>query len=121
MSIRMEKINSQIKKIITEIVQRELDDPHCTFISITSVSTTKDLREAKVYFSTLKDNEIEHAEKSLNKMSGFIRKMLGKKVRLRILPALTFLPDTSIKYSVEINRKIEEVIGLEENNRSNQE
>jgi ribosome-binding factor A len=48
-------------------------------------------------------------------MKGFIRKILGTKMRIKILPSLTFYPDTSIKYSVEISKKIDEVLGDDEN------
>ena len=120
MNVRMEKVNTEIKRKIMEIIQEEIDDPHLGFVSITRVITTHDLRESKVYFSALKDEEIPRIEKSLNKMSGFIRKMLGRKIRIKILPALTFFPDTTIKYSIEINKKIEEVMGDKKDTRNNQ-
>lgn len=118
MSLRMEKVNNEIRKRIMEIIQRELDDPYLEFVSITRVKTTPDLKECRVYFSVLRDQDFPRTEKALNTMRGFIRKILGKKLRIKILPSLRFYPDKGIKYSVEIYKKIDEVIGNEKSNRS---
>ena len=63
----------------------------------------------------LNENGYSKAEESLNKMSGFIRNVLGKKVRLKVLPQLFFIPDESIKYSVDIYQKMEEINIIEKN------
>ena len=109
MSLRMEKINIELRKKIMEIIQREIDDPTVEFLSITKVKTTSDLQESKVYFSLLDDGRYERAQEMLGKMKGFIRARLGKSIRLKKLPELKFIPDESIKYSVDIYQKIEEV------------
>ena len=105
----MQKIDSQLRKLITEIIQKEVDDPDLTFLSITRVKTTPDLQESKVYFSILNDAKYPKAKEVLDAMSGFIRGTLGKKVRLKKLPKLDFIPDDSIKYSVDIYKKVEEM------------
>jgi ribosome-binding factor A len=109
MSLRMQKVNQEIKRQIMDIVQKEIDDPALSFLSVTKVETSSDLRESKVYFSLLDENQLKYAEKILNKMASFIRVCLGKRVRLKILPHLTFICDNSIKYSVEIYQRIEEI------------
>ncbi|MFH1768528.1 MAG: 30S ribosome-binding factor RbfA [Candidatus Omnitrophota bacterium] len=118
MSLRMERVNNEIKKRIVEIIQEEIDDPNLGMLSITGVKTTSDLSESKVYFSVLND-DFPKAGKILNGMKAFIRINLGKKVRLKILPQLVFIPDDSIKYSVDIYQKIEEVKSAEEDSRNN--
>jgi ribosome-binding factor A len=105
----MQKIDSQLRKLITEIIQKEVDDPDLTFLSITRVKTTSDLQESKVYFSILNDAKYTKAKEVLEAMSGFIRGTLGKKVRLKKLPRLDFIPDDSMKYSVDIYKKVEEM------------
>jgi len=109
MSLRIEKVNSELQKRIMEIIQDEVDDPHLGIISITRVETTVDLKESKVYFSLLDDSKYAKAKDILNKMGGFIRMQLGKSIRIKILPELHFIPDDSIKYSVDMYQKIEEV------------
>ena len=91
------------------IIQKEIDDPDMDFLSITRVDTTKDLQESRVYFSLLDENKYDKAKQILDDMRGFIRTNLGKKIRLKILPQLNFIPDESIKYSVDIYQKIEEI------------
>ena len=108
MSMRMERVNSQMQKVITAIIQDEIDDPSLTILSITRVETTSDLREAKVYFSLLNEKKMKHAKETLDKMSKFIRINLGRRMPIKVLPQLTFVPDESIRYSVYIAEKIEE-------------
>lgn len=121
MSFRIDKINKEIKRRVMEIIQREVDDPAVGMVSITRVDTTADLRESRIYFSSLNEGDIKRLETIFNKMRKFIRALLGKKLRLRILPELFFCPDTGIKYSVDIYRKIEEVVSAEEDNRTDKE
>lgn len=110
MSFRMDKINRQIQKLIAEIVREEMDDPVADFLSITHVDTTPDLQEARVYFSILDDKKIADAQNALDKMSKVIRSILGKRITLRILPVLRFIADDTIHYSVEIYKKVEDVL-----------
>jgi len=115
-SYRLKKLNSQIKKEITKIIQEEIDDPRVEMVSITRVVTRADLKEAHIYFSVLKEEEAKDVSKILNRMRGYLRRILGRKMRIKILPSLRFFPDDSIRYSVEIYRKIEEIMHGEENN-----
>jgi len=105
----MERVNRELCRQITKIVQEEIDDPAFEFLSITHVKTTADLRECKVYFSLLDEKEEKRAQEALDKMSRFIRGNLGKRVRIKIIPELKFIFDDSMKYSVDIYKKIEEI------------
>jgi len=120
MPLRMDKINSQLKRCITEIIQQEIDDPTVGMVSIVRVDTARDLSEAKVYFSVLNGN-FGKLDEIFDKMGGFIRSLLGKKVRLKRTPKLFFIADDSMKYSVDICKKIEEVTSAEESDRYDQE
>jgi len=115
-SRRLEKVNSQIKREIMQIIQKEVDDPCMELVSITKVKTTSDLKEAHIYFSVLKEEDTEKVLKILNRMKNYLRRLLGKRMRIKILPSLKFFPDDSIRYSVEIYKKIEEVMGDKEDN-----
>ncbi|MBN2483677.1 MAG: 30S ribosome-binding factor RbfA [Candidatus Omnitrophica bacterium] len=120
MGMRLDKVNAEIKRRVMEIIQQELDDPHLGMVSVTRVDTCADLKTSRVYFSVLNNDDFERTGKILASMSGFIRRLLGKKMRIKILPTLVFLPDTSIQYSVDIYAKIEEVMGDQEDNRDSQ-
>ena len=105
----MEKVNRQLQKQIMAVIQKEVDDPDMDFLSITRVETTKDLQESRVYYSLLNESNYDKAAVILEKMKGFIRSSLAKRIRLKILPHLNFIPDNSVKYSVDIYKKIEEI------------
>ncbi|MFH1503903.1 MAG: 30S ribosome-binding factor RbfA [Candidatus Omnitrophota bacterium] len=109
MSLRMERINSELRKQLMKIIRHEVDDPALDFLSITRVETTADLQESKVFFSLLDDSQYKKAKDVLGSMRGFIRGILGKNIRLKFLPQLNFIPDNSIKYSVDLYKTIEKV------------
>lgn len=109
MSIRIEKINNELRKQLMEIVQQDVDDPSLDLLTITKVETTTDLKEAKVYFSLLDQKKYPKAKKVLESMKGFIKSSLAGKIRLKKMPDLFFFPDESIKYSLDIHKKIEDL------------
>lgn len=109
MSLRMDKINREIQRQIMKIVQEEIDDPNLGIFSVVRVETTVDLKESRIYFSLLDDTKYEQVKEILNKMKSFIRLNLGKRMRLKILPDLKFIADDTIKYSVYISKRIEEI------------
>ncbi|SRR4030042_876738 len=121
MSLRIEKVNRELQKQIMDIIQREVDDPALGFLSITRVDTTADLRESKVYFSLLDETKNAQARQVLNRMKGFIRSILSKRMGMRLLPQLSFFPDDSIRYSVDIYQKIEEIKALDARKRSQED
>ena len=116
MSIRIEKINRELQKQIMEVISKEIDDPALGLFSIVKVETSQDLKESKIYFSLLDDKKYGEVLKILDKMSGFIRANVAKKIHLRVLPNFKFIPDHSISYSVYMYKKIEEVMKDDEKN-----
>ena len=107
---RIDKINQAIRKEIGNIVQFELKDPRLEFITITQVEVTKDLQHAKVYFSFLGDaSKMSEIQKGLNSARGFVRKLVGQRVKLRYTPEIDFIFDESIEYSIHIDQTIERI------------
>lgn len=86
---------------------RELKDPRVNscFLSIVRVEVTNDLSYCTVYVSALEGlDRAKEAIKGLRSASGFIRRELGHRLRLRHVPELIFTPTDSIEYSAEISR-----------------
>jgi len=108
---RVERIAEEIKKDISRIIRDEVKDPRIAqMASITRVEVTKDLRYAKVYISVLGDEkEKSDTMEGLNRASGYIRKELGRGLKIRYIPELRFILDNSIEYSIEISKKIDEI------------
>src|SRR3989338_1617476 len=107
---RIDRINQALKEEISNILQFKLKDPRFEFVSITRVAASRNLQYAKVYFSVLGDElKARAVQEGLDSASGFIRRLVGKSVRLRYTPEIVFVWDKSIQYSIGIEEKIEEL------------
>lgn len=108
----MEKVNQQIKREIGNMIQYgEIKDPRLTFVTITYVECSKDLQHARVGFSVLSNNrkEIQNVQEGLSSARGFVRKLIGQRVRLRYTPEIVFVHDDSLAYSSRIDQTLEEI------------
>ena len=120
---RLEKVNQQIKREISMILQRDLADPRLIFVSITSVDVSKDLRHARVYFSALGGaKKMEDSQNALDSARGAIRRLVGQRLQLRNVPDFTFTQDFSLEYSARVEETLKEIKDeLEPNDRGDQE
>ena len=118
---RMDKINHQIQKEISLILQRELGDPRLKFVTITKAEVSRDLKFAKISFSVLGNTQkLEDAKKGLEKAKGLIRKLVGESVKMRYTPQLFFVHDRSLEYSARIEETLKEIHhDLEKNSADN--
>ena len=119
---RIERINQQMKREISFILQRELGDPRFQFVTIISVDVSRDLRYAKVRFSVLgKPEQAKIAEAGLNHARGAIRKLVGQRISMRYTPELDFIYDQSLEYSASIDEALEGIRNeLQKNNSDHQ-
>jgi ribosome-binding factor A len=110
MSHRIERVNTLIRKEVSELVQHQLRDPRLDeFVAITAVNTSPDLKYAKVYVSCLSGKQEEEKILGvLNTAAGFLRSELAKNVRLRRIPELSFYWDDSIEHGDRILRLIDQ-------------
>lgn len=106
---RSERFNTLLQEEISQILQRELKDPRVGFVSVTRVSTTEDLRSAKVYVSLLDETQAKDTLAGLAHAAGMIRGELRNRIRARRIPELRFLHDTTIAYSVHIAQVLEDL------------
>lgn len=108
--MRVEKVQELMKQEISEIILRELKDPRIGFVTVTEVSCTSDLREAKVYVSIMGDEEkIKASWEGLKSSLGFIRREVGHRIRLRFTPEITFELDKTLDYSAHIQELLNRV------------
>ncbi|MBF0479265.1 MAG: 30S ribosome-binding factor RbfA [Candidatus Omnitrophica bacterium] len=107
---RMDKVNEQVKREISLIVQQELGDPRMQFVTITKVEVSADLRNARVFFSVMGTvPQTEAVGEALEKASGVIRRHLGQRIEMRYLPALNFIFDKSIAESIRLEKAMQEI------------
>lgn len=115
-SNRLGRIDEELKKEISNIINYELKNPNVTgLISVTKAKITPDLKYAKVYVSILNSKNIKTTFTALKKSSGFIRTEIAKRINLRITPELVFVLDDSMEYGAKIDQILKEIMPKEEN------
>ena len=107
MSIKLDRINSNMIKEISYVLQTEVKNPDIKFVTITDVRVTSDLSFAKVYYTVLDDSKRKETDKALKQSSGFIRKKLCDRIDIRHMPELEFVYDESIEYGNNIEKIID--------------
>lgn len=101
--LRANRVAEQMKKELGEILTMKLKDPRIGFVTITDVEVTGDLQQATIYISVLGDeDEKQESLLGLTKAKGFIRSEIGKRIRLRKTPELTFEFDEAYAYGNRI-------------------
>ena len=89
---------------------RSVKDPRIGFVTITKVTVSEDCRFARVYFSVAGTlEERESSEKGLNSAKGYVRKELGRRLRLRYTPEIVFQFDPSIEYAIHMEELIQSI------------
>ena len=107
---RIDKVNQQLKREIARIMLQELSDPRLEFVSITAVSTSKDLKNARVYYSVLGNEQKQgEVQKGLDRARGMIRRLLSSELNMRNTPELRFIFDNSLESSARIEETLKEI------------
>ena len=113
MNFRMDRINGEMQKNISDIIRNKIKDPRVVgkMISVLSVNCAKDLKTAKVYLSIYGDKaESQKAFEGVCHCAGFIRKEMSIYFNdIRTIPQLTFFLDTSMEYSAKIDSILEQI------------
>lgn len=111
MSLRNEKVRKALIREISDVILRELKDPNiCGMVSITDVEVTGDNSSAKVYYSVFGSDDVKKRTiKALEHHVGQIRYEIGKRIRLRKTPLLTFIPDDSLEHGAKMTELINKI------------
>ena len=110
MNARLERVTQQLQQEIAWILQREVKDPHVGFVTITGLSVTKDLAYAKVAYSVLgPEAERERTQLALQRCAPYIRELLKKRMRIKVIPELQFRYDPSIEHSVNLQNTFDRI------------
>ncbi len=107
---RMNKVDEELRREISNIISTELKNPHLTgLISVTKVKTTPDFRFARVYVSMINEKSKKENLSILKQSSGYIRSEVAKKINLRNTPELIFEFDESIEYGSRIDEILKDI------------
>ncbi|MGO2182666.1 MAG: 30S ribosome-binding factor RbfA [Pseudoalteromonas nigrifaciens] len=110
---RTDRVAQQIQKEIAVILQREIKDPRLGMVTVSAVEVSRDLSYAKIFitvFNTQDDNAAKQSANVLNEATGYIRSLLGKRIRARIMPELKFLVDNSLMEGMRISNLVDSII-----------
>lgn len=110
MSYRTRRVEEEMKREIASIIKENIKDPRVGFVTVTGVEVTPDFRYAKVFVSVYGDDEtVKKAMEGLGKASGYIRKEVSQRVKLRNSPELSFRFDESIRHGAKIAEILAEI------------
>lgn len=119
------KISSQMQKELSKIIAEDINDPRLTdnvIVSITEVEVTNDLSFADIYVSVLgDDSKKESVIEALEDAKGFMKRLIGERMRLRSMPEFRFKYDNSIEHGAYMDKLIAETIAKDEKNAENRE
>ena len=109
-SVRIERINSEIQKAISHIIDNDIRDPQIdAIISVSSVETTPDLSYCRVFITSIGSTKPDEVLARIKGAAGFIRGKLSKMIKLRITPRLEFLKDESVEYASNIENILKNI------------
>lgn len=111
MKHRIGRVEGEILRELTRILQRNIRDPRLNEVTLTAVECTNDLSYATVYYSLLTEDAAkeEEAKEGFAKAKGIMRHFLGQELTVYKVPELIFKRDNSVKYGSKIDRLIAEV------------
>jgi ribosome-binding factor A len=108
MSRRLERLNEQMRRDISEILRNEVKDPRVGLITVTEARVSSDLSYARLYVRALDGNE-EGMLEGLKAATPYIRRELGKRLSIRHIPELRFEADRALENALHIEKLLSEV------------
>ena len=114
---RSDRVAQEIQKEIAVILQREVKDPRIGMVTVSDVEVSSALAYAKVFVTFLFDHDeqaITQGMKGLEKAAPYIRTLLGKTMRLRIVPEIRFIYDESLVEGMRMSNLVSNVIREDE-------
>jgi ribosome-binding factor A len=109
-SRRTERLGEEIREEVARMISGELKDPRIGFVTVTRVNLGPDLRQARIFVGVLGTEKQRQASLvGLKQASGFMRRALGQRLRLRYTPELHFQYDEGLDASDRVARLLSEI------------
>jgi ribosome-binding factor A len=107
---RKDRVGDLVKREISQMLQQELKDPGIGFVTITGAEVSADLKRARIYYSVWGDEDSKKESASaLKRACGFIQREIGKRLRLKYTPEISFKFDASVEYGAHIEELIQKI------------
>lgn len=108
MAIKQERMAERIRIVLSKLIHREVADPRLQGVTITEVALDGEMMYASVYVNALGDEDRrDEVMEGLSRASGFMRRELGKRIRIRNTPQLQFHWDTALERGEHLNQLID--------------
>lgn len=102
---RNQRLEGEIRSVLSDLLRLEVKDPRLEGVTVSQIRLTGDRTAARVYFSVIGDDEREReAADGFRAAAPFLRRQLGRRMRLRVVPSLEFVRDTSFEYGDRMER-----------------
>jgi ribosome-binding factor A len=111
---RLRRVADQIQRELSEILRSELKDPRVGMITLTGVEVSPDFAHAKVFFTSLAEAaQRDEVRAGLKRASGFLRTMLGARMKIHNTPELHFVYDESVESGIRLTHLIEDAVAAD--------
>ena len=112
---RSQRVVEQIRRELAELIRLEVKDPRVGFITLTDVEITPDYAHAKVFFTSMTgEADVPEIQQGLRRARGFLRRELGRRIRIHTIPELHFHYDRSVEEGSRLSRLIDDVVREDE-------
>lgn len=111
---RTRRVGEQIRRDLAELIRDELRDPRLALLSMTSVEVSRDMAYARIYV-TLFGDASERVERvaELNRAAPLLRRELGRRLRLRVIPRLEFRYDEVVERGAQLSALIDAAVAAD--------
>ncbi len=107
---RTSRVGDQLRAELADLLAREVHDPGVGFVTLTRVAVSADLQHARVHYTTMGDPKARAAsQRALDRAAPFLRRQIGRRLRLKRVPALEFFFDGSVEQQDRIERILQEI------------
>jgi ribosome-binding factor A len=116
---RLRKIESELQRVLAELIAREVKDPRVGNVTITSVRLAADMGLARVFFTPfVSRHSPDEVATGLTRAAGFLRGEVGRRLGLRHAPRLEFVFDDTAEKAARLTGLIDRAVADDTNNRS---
>ena len=107
---RPQKVADLIQRELSDLLRREVRDPHVGMFTLTSVDVSPDLSHAKVFFTLLNTEKKDDTSRALRRAAGFLRSQLAHRMKMYTTPELRFVYDESVERGDRLSQLIDSVV-----------
>jgi ribosome-binding factor A len=116
---RSDRIAEQLRRELNDLLRSEVKDPrlapHLGLLTLTDVDVSGDYSHAKVFYTTLADEAAaRELAKGLDRLAGFLRRELGKRIRIHQIPQLHFVYDSSVERGTRLSNLIDAAVASDQ-------